>query len=81
MAPDNDTDDPQQQSFSTGRVIVALLLIVGYPLSVGPFMWLYSRDIVPMIVAIIYQPLFWVIAICPDSVQAIFHWYIGWWNG
>jgi hypothetical protein len=79
MESDNDTEDSQKQSFSLGRVIAALLLIVGYPLSFGPFVWLSSHDMMPGIVGIIYQPLFWVYSICPEPVQAVFEAYLEWW--
>jgi len=74
-----DSDETKQQSFFSGRVIVALLLFVFYPLSLGPAAWLNDRVVLPEFVWLIYQPLFLVLAVSPEPVKDAASAYCDWW--
>ena len=55
------SEDRKKPGVAFWATVVLLVLLVGYPLSAGPFMWLYSREYVPdwadAPVACIYAPL------------------------
>ena len=59
-----------------------LLLTIGYPLSKGPVVWLYSQGVSEQSLEpfrIAYQPLDFLLRISPRFVCDSFEWYVGLW--
>lgn len=63
-------------------VVMVGLLVVAYPLSVGPAEWLDDRGHLPSWaekpVAVIYAPLNWIVQ-HSDAARTAAKWYIGLW--
>ena len=62
-------------------VTMAVLLVV-YPLSIGPVAWLVDREMLPEAVAeplgIVYLPLQYVVASSPATMH-LYAWYVSLW--
>jgi hypothetical protein len=63
-------------------VVVLAVLMVAYPLSVGPVQWLDDRGQLPSWadkpIAVVYAPLDWIIQ-HSDAARMAAEWYIGLW--
>ena len=60
---------------------IAILLMFGYVLSIGPSIWLSNRGWLPRpAIAVLYAPLSWAYERAPASVQTAADSYIGLWS-
>lgn len=63
--------------------LLAVTILVGYPLSVGPVAWLKYYGLLPTvadnILTMIYLPLGLVIELVPDSASELYLQYLGLW--
>jgi hypothetical protein len=55
-----------------------VLLIVLYPLSVGPAMWLVTSPALDKTVSTIYAPIFWLVG-RSDWAASVVEWYLHFW--
>lgn len=72
----------QQQRHSRSWIWTAavfLLFLVLYPLSVGPYVCLDSRGILPEWVRSAYRPIAWGHLHSPEPVRRAFTAYVNWW--
>lgn len=64
-------------------LVVGLVLLVGYPLSYGPYNWLEFQGIIPAPVracfSVFYAPLVWALRNGPQPVMDWFNWYMIQW--
>jgi hypothetical protein len=80
MKADGDADNTNRRSPLSGVMIAVLFLLVFYPLSAGPAVWLWSRGYVGMnTVTVAYEPLGWVYDASPQPVQKAFDAYLELW--
>jgi hypothetical protein len=58
--------------------VVVVVVLVGYPLSIGPVLWLADRQMIPDAakkqVGLIYAPLAWVVNNSSNAFQ-VYSWY------
>jgi hypothetical protein len=76
--PDHD-ESKRRPRWPTYLAIALVLLLVGYPLSIGPAMVLAQRfgDVLPDEIWVIYWPV--VAAIRATGTEKLFESYIVWW--
>ena len=64
--------------------VAVVVVLAGYPLSFGPFLWLNSNHFFPdplvRTLAVFYWPIDWLYHISPQAVREAFKWYIGIWQ-
>lgn len=66
-------------------ITVALVVVlVGYPLSFGPTVWLFEHSAVPKLAVLpiieFYRPLEWAAGNSPKPIQSLFIGYVGLWS-
>jgi len=54
------TDRPDGKRRGWASVAIVLVVLVLYPLSVGPMVWLETHDWIPSVVMEVYRPLWYV---------------------
>ena len=63
-------------------VVLVVVLVVAYPLSIGPACWLADRDMLPELadkpIEIFYSPLMWIVR-DSETAGTIYVWYVGLW--
>jgi len=64
---------------AAAAVIAVAIVLLAYPLSLGPVTRLCNEDFLPEWVGYVYVPLLSVVESSPDSMQAAFEDYINWW--
>lgn len=66
-----------------GIAFLLVLVLVIYPLSVGPCEWLGAHDLIPEYVApvlqFLYWPLAWIYENSPEPVRKAMEWYLHLW--
>jgi hypothetical protein len=66
-------------------VVVVVALVLAYPLSLGPAIWLYHHKFVPnwarMPIQVVYSPLEWLAHRGPGPVRDSLNWYVELWIG
>ena len=60
--------------------IALLVLLVGYPLSIGPACWLVKKNGLPETALVVYRPLSMSASISEKTYGALI-WYIELWSG
>ena len=77
--------EPQKKAGVAFWITVALLaVLVGYPLSIGPYVWLYQHDAVPdwaeTPLDLYCWPSNWFLKVAPYPIAAPFRWYLIQWG-
>jgi hypothetical protein len=76
-------DDSRKSLPQTAWAVALLVLVIAYPLSVGPWEWLGARDMIPHYVTpvlqFIYWPVAWLYENSPDPVRDAMQWYLDFW--
>ena len=64
--------------------VVLVVLLVGYPLSIGPVIWWHDRNTIPAWaeapIEWFYSPLDWIAHQAPDPIRAPLFWYADFWR-
>jgi len=64
--------------------VVSVAVLVAYPLSMGPMLWLsthgYLSDGARQVLSRLYEPL-WVVAGYTPFLKQFLHWYVRFWDG
>jgi hypothetical protein len=61
-----------------------VVLVVGYPLSIGPFVWLCANEYLSdasadLVARSIYGPVTWLYEQGPQSIHDVLDWYVSLW--
>jgi len=86
MKPDDDnTNEPDRRSHRLRNVVaVVLVLVVLYPLSYGPVMWLsyhgYLKAVSEHFIIAVYKPTEVMIEPLPDPIRRAYFDYMLWWS-
>jgi len=76
-------DDKQPGVAFWATVVVVVAMMLAYPLSLGPAIWLYQHNFVPgwarTAIPYIYSPLEWLAHHGPGPVRDFFNWYVELW--
>jgi len=74
----------RRERWARRTAAVIAMLLVGYPLSVGPAIWLAEKGLLPASshapIWIIYEPLRWLLLQSPEPAVAAFRWYLEFWK-
>jgi hypothetical protein len=62
------------------KIALCLCCTLGYPLSLGPTIWLTKRGFLPPSIFVVYRPLR-VISGLADPVEGAIMDYARWWDG
>jgi hypothetical protein len=75
-----DTNTDERHSSWGARVVFALMLLLLYPLSVGPVAWLTAHGYLPGFVVYVYMPLQGLYMALPAPIREAFDAYVQWWG-
>ncbi len=78
------TDDHKQPGVAFwATVVLVVALVVAYPLSLGPAIWLYHHKFVPgwarTPIQYVYSPLEWLAHYGPAPIRNSLNWYVELW--
>jgi hypothetical protein len=78
------TDEHKQPGVAFwATVVLVIAVMLAYPLSLGPAVWLYHHKYVPnwarMPIQVFYSPLEWLAHHGPGPVRDSFNWYVELW--
>lgn len=82
MVPPPDAPISSRRPSPWGWIVAAVVMVaVAYPLSIGPFLWLWSKDLISLRAFeakdTVYRPLYWV---CDrTNTFPLLWWYEGLW--
>ncbi len=72
-------DRRKSSSWCLWAIAASVLLVFGYPISVGPAIWLCNKGYVPYETVNAYEcPLEWVIDHVPEPLAEILKWSYRW---
>jgi len=88
MKPDSDNDDTSESNRRSHRfrksAIAVVVLMVLYPLSWGPVMWLLQQSDIDhkyiRLINRVYEPLLPVMRLMLEPVQSAYREYFAWWS-
>ena len=80
----NENTGKSGYNHATWWLVAAFALLIAYPLSIGPLVYLTEKDHIPEeaedTLSIIYAPILWLMD-SSEQVSAGMEVYIGWWEG
>jgi hypothetical protein len=78
------SSDPKKPGVAFWATVVAVVVLVVYPLGIGPIEWLFRHHLlgesVRQVLLIVYLPIIWAHEHGPGVIRRVLDWYMGFWH-
>ena len=77
------TSDRKHPTAAFWITVALVVVMAGYPLSIGPVQWLVGHGFVPIRIVPtltrLYSPIGWIVKDGPEPIRSAMRWYVDLW--